>query len=135
MSVFFDWRRRRRKLLLATNISLLRRSPATKCNPTMLRMFDFPFFPQTRASTVAVKRKKQPYGLRRIAFLWRRRRDSPNSGASECTHKAKRATKSSATLLPTAFYAVESLSPKQKSTHLSAIFVAEKKRFELLNRF
>ena len=69
----------------------------------MLRMFDFPFFPQTRASTVAVKRKKQPYGLRRIAFLWRRRRDSPNSGASECTHKAKRATKSSATLLPRHF--------------------------------
>ena len=72
----------------------------------MLGIFDFPFFPQTRASTV-----------------W-------EEDVSRCY-----ATKSSATLLPTAFYAVESLSPKQKSTHLSAIFVAEKKRFELLNRF
>ena len=90
------------------------------------------------ADTHWIFANKKPKPNRRgfdLGFDWRRRRDSPNSGASECTHKAKRATKSSATLLPTAFYAVESLSPKQKSTHLSAIFVAEKKRFELLNRF
>ena len=68
--------RRRRKSLQATNISLRRRYPATDNNPTMLRMCAFFFSPQTCASTVAGKRKKQPYGLRRIAFWWRRRRDS-----------------------------------------------------------
>lgn len=60
--------RRRRKSLQATNISLRRRSSANKCNPTMLRMCAFFFSTQTRASAVAWKRKKQPYGLRRIAF-------------------------------------------------------------------
>lgn len=58
----------RRKSLQATNISLRRRSPATDSNPTMLCMFAFSFSPQTRWGTVAGKMKKQPYGLRRIAF-------------------------------------------------------------------
>lgn len=67
MSVFFDWRRRRRKWLLATNISLLLRSPAAFA---ILQCYAFMLFsPQVNMCKHNDLRKKmQPYGLSRIAF-------------------------------------------------------------------
>lgn len=82
MSVFFDWRRRRRKLLLATNISLLLRSPAAFA---ILQCYAFMLFsPQVNMCKHNDLRKKkmQPYGLSRIAF---------RGGEEEIRPTAKRA--------------------------------------------
>ena len=85
---FFDWRRRRRKLLLATNISLLRRSPAAFA---ILQCYAFMLFsPQVNMCKHNDLRKKNAtLRVKQDCISWRRRRDSPNSEASE-TDFAKR---------------------------------------------
>ena len=107
---FFDWRRRRRKLLLATNISLLRRSPAAFA---ILQCYAFVLFsPQVNMCKHNDLRKKNAtLRVKQDCISWRRRRDSNSWTAFDG-------------------YAISSRAPSTKLGDFSKRYCGEERRSE-----
>lgn len=118
----------------ATNISLLRRSPATKCNLTCFAYLLFPFSRELVPAQLRGKEKSNPTGCVGLHFGGGEEEIRPTAKWA-CLH-AKRSVQRRVRQQCCRRHKCRRISlDKTKSTLPSAIFVAEKKRFELLNRF